>query len=309
MKKRRVIDFHAHVGDIFHENKNITFKTNVKKYEYMDPFADLEESGFDRPVIVQDEKQHAVLIEAGQYKVWESTLAKLSKDIDESQLDYVCLLPILPNTTFEEYLAASMLDKRIIPFTCADFTLPIEEMVAKLKKDIGRGAKGLKIHPVLQNTSLSDPRVHAAVEVFGEAGLPVTPHCGVNEYYTPDKPYETNAEYGDVKYVIELFHEYPDYIIVAAHGGGTTGGEMEILAEETKGLKNVYTDTSIRNAEYMYKAVELFGEDRVMFATDYPFFSFKHSLEQCEKAFASEPEVLDKVLFKNSARLLHLYDG
>ena len=67
---------------------------------------------------------------------------------------------------------------------------------------------------------------------------------------------------------------------MAAHGRTTGDGDP---GRRNQGLKNVYTDTSIRNAEYMYKAVELFGEDRVMFATDYPFFSFKHSLEQCEK--------------------------
>jgi urate oxidase len=34
---KRIIDSHAHIGDIFHENKNITFKTNVKKGDYDDP--------------------------------------------------------------------------------------------------------------------------------------------------------------------------------------------------------------------------------------------------------------------------------
>ena len=166
-----------------------------------------------------------------------------------AQIDYICLLPIVPNTTLEE-LAASRLEKKIIPFTSADFTLTEGEMVAKLKRDIERGARGLKLHPILQNISLSDPRTHAAVEVLGEAGLPITSHCGINEYYLPDSPYrkETNAEFGDVKYVIELCHTFPDYNIVAAHGGGTVGGEMEILARETRGLKNVYTDTSFRNA-------------------------------------------------------------
>ncbi|WP_213950927.1 amidohydrolase family protein [Tepidanaerobacter syntrophicus] len=307
---RRIIDFHAHVGDIFHENKNITFKQNVKKGSYPDPFVDLEESGFSRPLIVQDEKQHAILIAAGQYRVWECTLENLTKDLDANKMDHVCLLPVLPNTTFEEYLAASKLEPRIIPFTCADFTLPTFRMCDKLKKDIGMGAKGLKIHPILQNIPLTDPKVLAAVEVFGEAGLPVTTHCGINDYYTSDSPHrsKTNAQYGDVSYVIKLAHKYPDYIIVAAHGGGTVGGEMEILAAETKDLDNVYTDTSFRSAEYMRKAVELFGEDKILFGTDYPFASFKSSITECEKAFADEPEIADKVFYRNSARILHLFE-
>ena len=39
------------------------------------------------------------------------------------------LLPILPNTSFEEALAASKLDPCFIPFTCPDFDLPEDEMM------------------------------------------------------------------------------------------------------------------------------------------------------------------------------------
>ena len=33
----------------------------------------------------------------------------------------------------------------------------------------------------------------------------------------------------------------------------------------------------------MVKAVELFGEDRVVFGADYPFASIKYSLLECKK--------------------------
>ena len=46
-----------------------------------------------------------------------------------------------------------------------------------LKRDIIRGAKGLKLHPILQNVPLTDERTYAAVEVFGEMGLPITSRC------------------------------------------------------------------------------------------------------------------------------------
>ena len=31
---RRIIDFHTHIGDIFETQKNISFKTNLKKMEH-----------------------------------------------------------------------------------------------------------------------------------------------------------------------------------------------------------------------------------------------------------------------------------
>ena len=50
-------------------------------------------------------------------------------------------LPILPNTSFDEALAASRLEPRIIPFTCCDYGLPIDEMLSKLERDIALGAR------------------------------------------------------------------------------------------------------------------------------------------------------------------------
>ena len=45
MSKHRIIDFHTHLGDIFHENQNIVFKKpgSVKHPDCFDPFKDLEE--------------------------------------------------------------------------------------------------------------------------------------------------------------------------------------------------------------------------------------------------------------------------
>ena len=71
--KHRIIDFHTHLGDIFHENKNIAFKRPgiVPHEDGFDPFKDLEESGFTRPLIVPDQKAQNVLIDAGQYRIWD----------------------------------------------------------------------------------------------------------------------------------------------------------------------------------------------------------------------------------------------
>jgi len=309
--RRRIIDFHTHFGDIFHENKNIGFKAPMSCGEYEDVFTNLAKNGYDRPLICENQEEQNVLIDAGQFRTWEyGNLFSTQETMDELGIDYIVSLPVLPNTSFEEALAASKLEPRIIPFTSADFTLPIPQMVAKLKKDISMGARGLKLHPILQNCPLNDERVHAAVKVFGEMRMPITAHCGVNDYYKPDSPHRDLApkEYGELSYMIDLIRKFPDYILVPAHAGGDCGWEYEELGAEVikNGWKNVYTDTSFKNAEVMVRLVELFGEDRILFATDYPFDSIKYSIQQCELAFADEPIIADKVFYRNSAKLLHL---
>ena len=299
----RIIDSHAHLGDIFHENKNITFKTNIQKGDYNDPFIDCERSGYTQPLIVEDLTDLNHLINAGQYRCWEWTLENCSRDMDEADVDYAVMLPIWPNTTFEEYLAASKLDPRIIPFTSADLSLEIPEMIEKLKKDIENGAKGIKLHPTLQNMSLDDPRTEAAVKVFGETNLPIVTHVGENPYYTEEKShFLTNPMNSQAHLVFEFCKKFSDYKIICAH----CGSMPEMFFEGVKGLDNVYTDTTMCSAASMRKAVELLGADKLLFGSDVPFGSFKYSVAELKKAFADDPETLDKVAFRNMADLIHL---
>lgn len=309
--KQKIIDFHTHLGDIFHENKNISFKAPPTLPPYPDPFADLAKERYNRPLVVEDQAQQNVLIDAGQLRTWQyGGLIATTQALDKNQIDYAVSLPVLPNTSFEEALAASRLEPRILPFTSADFSLPVEDMCKKLVSDIAMGAKGLKLHPILQNVRLCDERTYAAVEVFGSRGLPITSHCGINDYYKPGSPYKALApkEYGELSDMLQLIARYPDYILIPAHAGGDCGWEYEELAEAVAkhGWKRVYTDTSFKNATVMRRLVELFGAQKILFASDYPFDGITESLEECFTAFSSDPALLHSVLYQNAAQLLNL---
>ena len=162
---------------------------------------------YSRALVTENQEEQNILIDAGQLRTWEyGSLEATQKALDENHIDYAVSLPVMPNSSFEEALAASKLEPRLLPFTSADFRLPIPEMKAKLKRDIIRGAKGLKLHPILQNVPLTDERTYAAVEVFGEMGLPITSHCGINDYYKPGSKYQPLApkEYGELHYMLAL---------------------------------------------------------------------------------------------------------
>lgn len=299
---RRIIDSHAHLGDIFHENRNITFKTNIKKGNYEDRFIKLEESLFTKPLFTGDERDLRLVIDGGQYRCWEATLENTSRQLDECEMAGIVMLPCLPNTTFEEYLAASRLEPRIIPFTAADMSLPIEKMTAKLKRDIGRGAKGLKLHPILQNVSMTDERMIAAARVFAEADLPVVVHVGEGTYYSEDKDYPVNSKFGAVSDLFEMAHILKDQVLIAAH----CAAFADALAEGIKGCENVYADTSFCSVEAARHAVNVLGSDRVLFGTDYPFVNLKYCVEVIDQAFENDPVTKDKVFYANIAKLLHI---
>lgn len=313
-RPKHIIDFHTHFGDIFHENRNIAWKrpgiqANPPEYDGVDPFRDCEESGYEHPLIVPDEAAQNKLIDAGQVRIWQRANMFTTEEVMAAAgVDYWCSMPIMPNTSFEECLAWSKLNPSVIPWTCPDFDLPEEEMMDKLRQDIRNGAKGLKIHPIIQNLPITDPRCKGPIELFGELGMPITYHCGINDYYKKSSPFHalTNLEYGDLKYTLELLAEYPDFVWIPAHGGGSCGGELEALADivEKRNVKNVYIECSHRATADMHKMHELFGEDRIMYADDWPFDTTTWIVYYASKAFADKPEVADKFFWKNAARIL-----
>jgi len=299
---KRIIDSHAHLGDIFHENKNISFKTNVKKGEYEDRFIILEESGFTKPLFTGAPDDLAKVIDGGQYRCWESTLEQLTNQLDDCEMAGVVLLPCLPNTTFEEYLAASFLEPRIIPFSAADFSLPAGDMAGKLRKDIERGAKGLKLHPVLQNVSLLDERMQIAAEVFWESGLPVLTHVGIGQYYHEPCPWPVNNQYGAVNDFFKFCNRNPGQVIIGGHMAAGAQG----IADNIKDTSQIYADTSFCSAKAARRSVEILGAEHILYGTDYPFTHEKYNIAVIEEAFAEDEAAKDLVFYGNIARLIHI---
>lgn len=301
---KRIIDFHGHLGDIF-LGKNVSFKTNLPKPQsFHDHFYENGQSGFTFNVAGKSAEALQTRIQQGQRRTQHGTLENILADLSEAEAAYMVLLPVFPQTSFEEYRAACFLDKRLLTFTSADYALNEEEMLAKLRQDIVLGAKGLKVHAILQNVPLNDERTCKAVEVFGEAGLPIYVHVGESYYYTLEqKNYHCPAEYGRLESFLELVERYPNYDFIAAHCANRYAEE---LANGVKERKHIYTDTTFCSAERIAKSVELLGAEQILFGTDYPFTTLGDSLPVVYQALGSDAKVLDCVLYQNAARLLHL---
>lgn len=301
---RKIIDIHAHLGHLMY-GKNVMYKQNAVMKDMPDPFIGHEKNGFEGPLIGPDPKEFEMLVDASNEKCNINTLQNLQKSMDKSDIDYVCLMPICPMIYFEEYLGVSLMDPRLVPFTSADFSLK-EDAGKKLLEDVKKGAKGLKIHPVSQNISLTGKLVEKALEYWEETGLPVLSHNGANQYYYGEDVSLCTPEFGDVKYFIELVKKFPNINFIAGHAGGLMGGEMEVLAEETANLGNVYVDTTFRSVTDVKKLIELFGRERVMYGTDSPFSTHEGSLKVIDTVIGDDRELEKLLLFENANRLLKL---
>lgn len=307
MKDQPIIDFHAHLGDIFKDARNVIYKLDLKPADMPDPFTVREERGFKGPFITEDtDEALREFIDVNHERCRTNTLENMQREMDECGIDYICVLPIMPALSFEDYEVAHMVEPRCIPFTCIDYRLG-KDAGKKLLEDSEKGAYALKLHPILSKRALDDPLTEEALRYWAETGKPVTSHCGAGMYYYPEinDQYAT-PEFGDLAHLVECARRHPEINFVAAHCGGTAAGNIERLAKLSQGLDNVYADTSFRSHEDIELMIELLGRERIMFGTDYPFGSYKRQVEQVMIATEGDPELRNLVFFENANRLLHI---
>ncbi|GGG11455.1 amidohydrolase family protein [Paenibacillus aceti] len=307
----KIIDVHSHLGDIFAYERNVIYKKGVKvspdKHNPFDSYSDL---GFEGPFLDPSKPEQVQnVIDMTKEVSYANTLEKFQEDMAEAQVDYVCLLPVPPYINFADYWAASLIEPRIIPFTGVDWSCHDPEgQKRQIIEDYKHGAKGLKIHPILQNINLRNPVVEDVLNAWSFTDLPVIIHTGVNSYYPEDDElFQTqNPQNGDVLDFIYLAKKMPHVKFIAAHCGGLAGGEMEILANAYAGQENLWVDTTFRNAAEMREMVRLFGEDRVLFGVDRPFGKTSSSVNVAFEAFGKGTSLSEKVMYSNTAKLIKM---
>ena len=150
--------------------------------------------------------------------------------------------------------------------------------------------KGIKLHPVctLQKPygKLSIPVIKKAAEL----GLPVFSHCC-------DKVGSQPWQVGFGAQAV------PEATIICHMGGYFRGEETIRMA---KACPNVCLDTSsIPYPKIVMKAIEELGPDRVLFATDNPAGDPVSDLAKITQ-LGLDDETLEKVLWKNAARIMGL---
>ena len=84
---------------------------------------------------------------------------------------------------------------------------------AELRRQLGMGAVGLKVHPVHGGFSPADPALYPAYQVCVAEGLPVVVHCGTSTF-----PGSSNA-LADPVLLDPVLRDFPGLTVVLAHGG------------------------------------------------------------------------------------------
>jgi predicted TIM-barrel fold metal-dependent hydrolase len=207
---------------------------------------------------------------------------------------------------FNRWLVDTLRDvPQITPFVGADpWALTPEENVAHLTEMAERGAKGIKLHPVVQRFEPGDPRMHPIYEACREMGLTVLSHTG------SAKGGERFAEPNGFADVVK---DFPGLKVVLAHLGGGRWLQTEQFAEAFPevafDLCEIVEWTGAPNAptrEELARLIQSVGSERVMLGTDFPWYDLDHTVELVMDLPLLGQEEKDAILGANAVRILGL---
>ncbi|MDZ4131774.1 MAG: amidohydrolase family protein [Dethiobacteria bacterium] len=299
-----IIDVHTHLGDILYPGGGeLIYEKGARKKITVDLIS-MAEAGLYKTNAVMEwllvNLFETQITKAAQARNKTATLENMRSSMDEVQVGRNVCLPIAPNLLFEDLLKASEVDAGIIPFTTVDFTND-HDVEAILKKDVERGAKGLKLHPIIQKEPLNSKKTYDAVEAFAQFKLPVLFHSGIQSYYLGELKATVQAPlYGGLHFARELVASFPEVSFIAGHAGLFQYKDaMELLGE----FKNVYVDTSFQASERVKELISAFGPERVMYGSDWPWGSRTAAMTATRKACNGDKS-LEKLIFSENAQQL-----
>jgi uncharacterized protein len=179
-----------------------------------------------------------------------------------------------------------------------------EHNVEHLREMAARGARGVKLHPVLQGFEANDPRMHPVYLACAEMGLAVVSHTG------PARGGESLAE---VPAFAPVLAGFPGLTVVLAHLGG---GKWHDTLAVARAFPNVAFDLCeiiewmgaprAPTAEELAALIRDVGPERVVLGSDYPWYEPAHSAELVLSLPVLSQAEKNAILGENAARLFRL---
>ena len=301
-----IIDMHAHLGNVLYPNGGALIEAvGVRKRLRFDLIS-LFERLWHRRI--------TGLAYLTQWGYWADTTASRARNatatrenfrrsMDETGVTLSVALPIPPHVTFLEVRAAAGKDPGIIPFTGVDFTRG-GDIGAALAADVAAGAKGLKLHPILQRVALDDRRTFEVVEAFAPHGLPILFHCGTTHYYLDASEQDRHIPaFGLPHHARNLIEAFPRVHFIVGHAGVSSVHNVMAMFG---GHSNVWVEPSFQSPATVRELMAVFGPERVVFGSDWPWGNRAPAIAIIRRACRGDKGLERRLFYENAAELLRL---
>jgi predicted TIM-barrel fold metal-dependent hydrolase len=167
-----------------------------------------------------------------------------------------------------------------------------------------QGARGIKIHPVLQAFMPDDQRMEPIYGTCVDLGLAVLSHSGAAK---------GGARFAEPAAFAPVLRAFPDLTLVLAHLGGATWRQTAAFAEEfpqvSFDLCEIIEWTGAPNAPTTDELAGLIrdvGPDRVMLGTDFPWYDLDRTVDLVMELPGLSVEEREAILGANAAHILRL---
>ncbi|MEN3149768.1 amidohydrolase family protein [Neorhizobium sp. IRAMC:178] len=208
----------------------------------------------------------------------------------------------------------------------------IDLAIAELHRIVGElGFRGVEIGSNVNGVAIGDERFHPFFSEAEKLGAAVFVHAvrpaGMDRLVGPAPLQQILGYPSDVGFAAAsvitggLLQKLPRLRIAFSHGGGTFASLLPRLEQgysvfpavqdimpEAPSLqaRRLYVDSLVFDADMLRHLVAVFGEERVLLGTDYPFnFREKEPVARIEEAFADE-SLRERLTFANAQAFLAL---
>ena len=194
--------------------------------------------------------------------------------------------------------------QELLPFVAIDpwALSPAENRAHLLDLVASRGARGVKIHPVIQRFEADDERLWPAFEVCVESDLPVVAHAG---------PSRGPVQFGAPAAFAGVLQRFPRLKLVLAHLGGGAWSQVEQFARD---FPNAYFDCSeilhwtgangAPTPDRLARLIREVGARRVVFGSDFPWYDLDASIDRLDRLPLLTDDEKAAIAGLNAARLL-----
>ena len=178
-----------------------------------------------------------------------------------------------------------------------------DDPMSTFEAQLGRGARGLKIHAIHGFFFANDERLYPVYEKCEKEGLPVMFHAGTTLFRGAKMRYADPYTFDDV------INDFPDMTVVLCHGGrGFWYNIAEFLA---KHFTNVYIDISglpPKNLLTYFPSMKKFCH-KFLFGTDFPGVPGIRKNYDALKGLIQDDAVLEQICYKNACDLFGFWEG
>lgn len=167
-------------------------------------------------------------------------------------------------------------------------SMSADEIEKEVDRVISMGLHGVKLHPDCQKFAIDAPHAMEMYEII-DGRLPILFHTGDYRY-----------DFSNAERLRAAARRFPRQRMIGAHFGGYSDWDhaVKVLA----GLENVWFDESsslsFLSPETAKEYINIYGDDRIFFGSDYPMWSAKKELELFNRIDLTD-EARENILWKN----------